>query len=237
MRQQLEALFKLQKLDLEITRINSSIEALDGALTLRKKHAATKKRADATHKNLIDTGILLKDRELELKTIDAKRAASEKKLYSGAIMSAKEVTSLENEISHLKNQQNELDELVLGLYDTVEALREQSKSEQAQVNELEQQVKEAIAKEAVEKKQLQAELYQLTPQREAAADQVEDRHMLSRYESIRKRTGGTGVVRIIENKCEGCRVAVTAFTIRNVFEGSGIEYCENCGRILVLEIE
>ena len=237
MKQQLKALFELQKLDLEITRINSAIASLDGALALRKQHAAAKKRSDATHQSFIDTEIQLKDRELELKTIDAKRADSEKKLYSGAIMSAKEVSGLEHQISHLKNQQNELDELVLGLYESVESLREQSKSEQIRVEELEQQVREAIAKEAIEKTRLQRELQQLAPQRESAAAEIRDKHLLTRYESIRKKTGGAAVARIMEHKCEGCHVAVTAFTIRNVFEGSGIEYCENCGRILVLETE
>ncbi len=234
MKQQLMALFELQKLDLEITRLNAALTALDGALELRKKHAAAKKHSDKTHQTLTDTELQLKNYELELKTIDAKRASSEKKLYSGAIMSAKEVSSLEHEIDHLKNQQDELDGKTLELYDTVETLREQSKAAAAGVQELEQQVKDGIAKEAVERKRLEAEIEAMTPKREELASKVTDRQLLSRYESIRKRTSNTGMARIIDHKCNGCKIGVSSFIVRNAYDGKTIDYCENCGRILIM---
>lgn len=237
MRQQLKSLFDLQKIDLEITRINNALAALNDALDLRKKLAAAKKRAETTHQNLIDTEMQLKNNELELKTIDTKRAAAEKKLYSGGIMSTKEVDSLEKEIDHLKNQQNELDGLVLGLFDTVEKLRDQSKSTTEVVEQVEQQVKDGQAKEAVERKRLETELAEMTPVRESMMAEVSDRQALARYEAIRKKTRNTAVARIIDHRCEGCKVAVTSFTLHNVYNDKNIEYCENCGRILVLETE
>lgn len=237
MRQQLQSLFDLQKIDLEITRINNALAALNDALDLRKKLAAAKKRADTTHQNLIDTEMQLKNNELELKTVDTKRAAAEKKLFSGGIMSIKESTSLEKEIDHLKNQQNELDGLVLELFDKVETLRQDSKSAAALVEQVEKQVKDGLAKEAVERKRLEAELAKLTPVRESMVATITDRQALSRYEAIRKKTGNTAVARIVEHRCEGCKVAVTSFTLHNVYDDKNIEYCENCGRILVLESE
>lgn len=235
MKDQLNALYELQKLDVEITRANAGLAALNGALALRQQHAAAKKQSDVAEQALTDTEIELKSSELELKSIDAKRAATEKKLYSGAIMSAKEVTSLEHEIAHLKNQQNTLDGRVLELYDTVEALRVKSASSKTHVDDLERQVREAITKEAVDRKRLEAELREIELQREDAAVKITDKHMLSRYEAIRKKSGSTGIAKIIDHQCEGCHVAVTNFTIRNIFEDKGIEYCENCGRILTMD--
>lgn len=237
MKEQLKALYEVQRLDVAISQASAQLEALDGALTMRQKHAATKKQSDATHQTLIDTEMQLKDKELTLKSIDAKRAATEKKLYSGGIMSAKEVSSLEKEMEHFKGQQNELDEQVLELYDTVESLRVKSKSAESLVADLEQKVREAIAKEAVERKRLEAELVRLEPEREAAVAKVTNRQLLSRYEAIRKKSGSTAIAMILEHKCAGCHVAVTSFTIRNIFEEKGIEYCENCGRILMLDME
>jgi predicted nucleic acid-binding Zn-ribbon protein len=237
MKEQLKALYELQKLDIEIARANAGLAALDGALALRQKHAAAKKQSDEAHKALIDAEIELKDSELQLKSIDEKRAATEKKLYGGGIMSAKESTSLEKEIEHLKGQQGQLDGRVLDLYDLVESLREKDKAARGLVEDLERQAREAIGREATERKRLEIELDRLDPERADAVTKVTDQQLLSRYEAIRKRTASTGIARIVDHKCEGCHVAVTSFTARNLFQDKGVEYCENCGRILMLDVE
>lgn len=237
MKQQLKALYEMQKLDVEIARANAGLAALDGALALRRKHAAAKKEFDVADKAWKDGEVELKDSELKLKSIDDKRTATEKKLYGGSVSSPKELSSLEKEIEHLKTQQGQLDERVLKLYESVEALRETEKAAKTVMDGLEAQARTVIGKEAKERKRLEAELARLLPEREAAADKITDKHLLSRYESIRKKSGKTGIGMILEHKCEGCHVAVTNFTIRNIFEDKGIEYCENCGRILMLDLE
>ena len=236
MKEQLKALYELQKLDLQITGVNAALAALNDALILRQKHSLAKKQADAANQALQNIELELKDSELQLKSIDEKRAATEKKLYSGGIMSAKEAASLEHEVEHLKGRQGEFDERVLELYETVETLREKSKKASALVDDFDRKVNEAVAKEAVERERLNSEMAQLEPLRTEAAAKIADKQLLSRYESIRKRQGA-GVARIIDHKCEGCHVTVTSFTTRNLFQDKGVEYCENCGRILMLDVE
>ncbi len=236
MKEQLKALYELQKIDLQIARANAGLAALNGALALRQKHELAVKQSEAAHQALVNAEIELKDSELNLKSIDEKRAATEKKLYGGGIMSVKEATSLEHEVEHLKGQQGQLDERVLELYDTVESLRGKSKAAKALADDLDRQVKEAIEKEAVERKRLEAEVARLEPDRAEAAARITEKQLLSRYEAIRKRNGGAGLARIIDHKCEGCHVAVTTYTTRSLFEDKGIEYRENCGRILMLDL-
>ena len=237
MKEQLKALFELQKLDVEILQANNGLAALNGALTLRQKHSAAKKQFDTAHKALVDGEIELKDSELKLQSIDAKRTATEKKVYGGTVSSLKEIASLEKEIEHLKTQQGQLDERVLELYESVEALRVTSDAAKVIVDDLEAKARAAISKEAVERKRLEAELARLEPARAEAVVKVTDKHLLSRYEAIRKKSGSTAVAKILEHKCDGCHVSVTTFTIRNIFEEKDIEYCENCGRILMLDLE
>lgn len=232
MKDQLNALYELQKLDVEITRANAGLAALTGALALRQQHAVAKKQLDAAEKALTDAEIELKDSELKLKSIDEKRSATEKKLYGGAVSAPKEIAGLEKEIEHLKSQQGQLDDRVLQLYDQVESVREQANKAKAIFEELEKQARAALGKEATERKHLEAELARLEPERAEAVTKITDKHLLSRYEAIRKKSGVTGMAKIVDHQCEGCHVAVTNFTIRNIFEDKGIEYCENCGRIL-----
>ena len=235
MKEQLYALYELQELDVQIAEASAGLAALDGALTPRRKYAQAKKQFEAADKARIDAETELKDSELKLKTIDEKRTATEKKLYGGAVTNPKELSSLEKEIEHLKNQQGQLDGRVLELYESVETLREKAKSAKDLKDKLEHQARAALSKEAVDRKQFEATLADLEPKRAEAAAKVTDKHLLSRYDAIRNKTGNTGVAKILEHKCGGCHVAVTSYTIRNIFEDKGIEYCENCGRILMLD--
>lgn len=237
MKEQLKALFELQKLDVEISQANAGLAALNGALALRQQYAAAKKRFETAHKALTDAEIELKDSELKLKSIDEKRTSTEKKVYGGSISSVKEIASLEKEIEHLKTQQGILDERVLELYELVEVVRAKSDDAKTIMDGLEAQARAAIGKEATERKRLESELARLEPAREEAVAKVTDKHLLSRYEAIRKKSGSTAVAKILEHKCDGCHVAVTTYTIRSIFEEKDIMYCENCGRILMLDLE
>lgn len=235
MKEQLDALYELQELDVRIAEASAGLAALDGALAPRRKYAQAKKQFEAADKARADTETELKDSELKLKAIDEKRTATEKKLYGGAVTNPKELSSLEKEIDHLKNQQGQLDGRVLELYESVESLREKAKAAKDLKDKLEHQARAALAKEAVDRKQFEADIADLEPKRAEAVTKVTDNQLLSRYDAIRKKTGNTGVARILEHKCGGCHVAVTQYTIRNIFDEKGIEYCENCGRILMLD--
>lgn len=237
MKEQLNALYDLQRLDVQIAKANAGLEALNGALALRKQYSTAKKQSEAASKAHLDAEIELKDNELQLKSIDDKRAAVEKKLYGGMVSNPKELSSLEREIEHLKGQQGELDVRVLELYESVEVLREKAKTAKTLMEGLEQQARAAIGKETVERKRLEAELAELEPLRDFAVTKITNRQLLSRYEAIRKKNGNTGMAKIHDHQCEGCHVAVTNFAIRNIFEEKGIEYCENCGRILTMDFE
>lgn len=235
MKDQLNALYELQKIDVEIARANAGLEALTGALALRRQLTAAKKDLDAAEEAAADAEIELKDSELKLKTIDEKRGAKEKRLYGGTVSNPKELSSLEKEIEHLKNQQGELDGRVLELYEQVETLRNKVSSLKSAYEDIEKQARAALAKEAADKKRFEAELAELEPKRAELAAKVTDRHLLSRYDAIRKKTGSTGIAKIVDHQCEGCHVHVTSFTVRNIFDDKGIEYCENCGRILTMD--
>jgi uncharacterized protein len=235
MKEQLLALYALQTLDVKITQANARLAALDGAKELKKKHAAAKLVRDAAEKALSEQETELMDLELKLKSVDEKRVNYEKRLYSGAISNPKELGAVEKEIQMLKDQQGKLDGRALGLYDTVESARNSAQAARKTTEDAEKQVREALASEASEKKKLDAELVELTSEREKDAAKVTERALMSRYETVRKRTGGTGIARVVSGKCEGCRINIMPFTVRKLGENKELVNCESCGRILVLD--
>lgn len=236
MREQLLALYQLQETDIRIGQANAKLAALDGAKDLRRKYSAAKAALEAAEKALLAVETDLKDSELKLKTIDDKRNTFEKRLYSGAITNPKELGAIEKEVKMLKGQQSELDGRTLELMDAAEAARASAENGRKLLADAEAVARKAIAKEAALKKELEAELAELNATRDAEVANCTDKQLLSRYESVRKRTGGTGIAKVQDHKCGGCHVSITSFTSRKLFEDKEIVNCENCGRILLQEI-
>ena len=237
MKQQLLALYELQRLDIRIGEINAALAALDGAKELKRGLAVTKAALDTAEKSLAEQELELTDSELKLKSIDEKRVKFEKRLYGGSISNPKELEATEKEIAMLKDQQGKLDSKTLELYDQVDAARTAAQSARKTVADLEKQVEEALAHEATEKKRLESEFKGLTSQRGVAALKITEKSLLARYDTVRKRTGSTGIAKLKDGRCEGCHISIASFQLRKLVEDKESIGCENCGRILLLDIE
>lgn len=237
MKEQLSALYELQGFDVRIAGINAALGKLDGARLLKARLASVEKTLHETQSALHEVESELKDNELKLKSIDEKRGSYEKRLYGKGSQNTRELSAMEREVELLKAQQDQLDGRVLELYDQVEAARGRVSDARKRFEELQSQIDRALAEEAEERKRLEAELADVRRERDEAASKVTDRALMSRYESLVARTGATGVAKVVGGRCEGCRVSVTSFTLRKLFEDRDIERCENCGRILLMDPE
>ncbi len=237
MRDQLRALYELQAVDMKITSATSKIASLTGSKELRAKYSAAKLALDKADKALAAYEAEVRDCELQLKSIEEKRNNFQKRLYSGAITNPKELSSTEKEIEMLKAKQGELDERTLELYDLVEKAKEKVETSKNITQTVETQARKAIKFENTEKARLEEELVELNKLREAEMSNITDKQLLSKYEAIRKHSGSTGMARVVDGRCEGCHVAITSYTITNLIKDSQVEMCENCGRILLLDVE
>ncbi|MGC8862702.1 MAG: zinc ribbon domain-containing protein [Armatimonadota bacterium] len=235
MNEQLSALYELQGLDVTITRINKALASLNGAQGLKKKLAEARARLEAAQKALVSVETDLTDSELRLKSIDEKRTSFEKRLYSGAVSNPKELAAIEKEIEMLKSQQGVLDGRTLELYDQVEKARTEAAAARDAVADLERQLADALERESSDRSTLERELHDAVDKREKLAPRITDKALLSRYEVVRKKTGDTGIARVVNGKCEACRISVTPFTARNLHQDKGYVSCESCGRILFLD--
>lgn len=237
MKEQVAVLYDLQGIDMQISEAQARLEAMDGAKAYRRRYSQAKATYEAAGRALQNVTGELKDSELKLKTMDEKRTAYEKRLYNGSISNPKELSAVEREIEVLKEQQSELDGVVLGLYDAVEAAKQRSDEARTALETSEAQARAAIKKEAAEKVSLESRVSELTAKRNEMAAGVTDKALMSRYNAVRKRTNGTAVAKVHEGKCEGCHVGVTAYIMRNLYSSDDVQTCENCGRILMLDVQ
>lgn len=236
MKQQMAALFDLQETDVKISQAEAQLSALDGAKQFRKRYALAKAGFEAADKEYRIKEAETKDCELALKSIDEKRIREENRMYSGAITNPKELSAVEKEIVTLKVQQSDLDSRVLELYEAVEKLKSAADAGKVALEEAEKRARMAIKKEAVEKERLETELAQLTKERTEKVSRIEDSMLLSRYEQAKKRTCTTGAALVDDGKCGACHMSITSFMMRDLYTKDEIQRCENCGRILILDI-
>ncbi len=235
MREQLIALYRLQKIDVKINKAKARLAVLGGAMEARKRCAAAKTALDDVEKSLKQQETELVELEQRLKGVDEKRTKLEKRLYGAGISNPKESSAVEREIETLKHQQGNLDTQTLALYDSVDATRVAAQDAAKTLEVLEQEVRAELGKEAAEKKGVEAELADLIAQRQTAAARVTETSLMARYETVRRKTGNTGAAKIVEGRCEACRVAVTPFVYRKLAEDTDLFNCESCGRILLLD--
>ncbi len=235
--EQLLALYDLQEVDVKISGINARLAELTGAKPLRQRWSGAKSALQAAEKSLNELETELSECEVKLKSIDEKRTSHEKRLYGGSISSPKELDAVEREIKALKDQQGALDGRTLELYELVEGSRENVEAARRSAGDIETELRKALKAENTEKARLEADLAELMSQRAAKASQITDKPLLSRYEAIGKRNGGTAIAMVKNNQCSGCHVSVTSFTVRQMFLDKDIPMCENCGRMLILDVE
>ncbi|MDH7601759.1 MAG: C4-type zinc ribbon domain-containing protein [Armatimonadota bacterium] len=235
MKEQLSALYELQSLDMTIDLINARLRSLSGAKTIQEELEKSRRELEDAEKNLAAYEAELTDCELRLKSIDTKRADFEKRLYSGAVSNPKELSAIQKEIAMLKSQQSQLDGKTLELYDTVEEARKRAHAAREAVRQLETKLDAALQQESEEKTRLQQKLAAAVARRATLAPTITDKTLLSRYELLRKKAGGRGIAKVIDGKCEACKISLTPFVTRKVKECKEYVFCESCGRILYFD--
>jgi predicted nucleic acid-binding Zn-ribbon protein len=172
--------------------------------------------------------------EDEIATIEAKGESEQKRLYSGAVTSPRELQALQEEIDALTRRQRGLEDELLDilealepLLDEVDGLESRRDALLAEGDSLRRDLAEAEA--AVD-----AELDSVARERAALVAQLPD-DLLATYERLRPRLGGVAVARLDGTQCQGCHLSLPATELDAVrhADPNAVVMHEECGRILV----
>ena len=229
----LKALYAVQQVDTLIQRAKRTQANLDNgtaaSAAAETANAEAKMKRGELHKLAGD----LKDSELKLETVEAKRKNNQQKMYQGSVTNARELANIEKEIEALGRQQSDLDGRILALMEDVEQAQAASSVADAQAHTAEGHRTEVLAAYRSRYDTLALELTTLTQQRETAAAVVEDKAALKRYDAIRVKASGVGIAKIEGDTCGGCHMKLSSTLIKTVKEQAQVLTCENCGRLLL----
>lgn len=232
MKEQLAALYALQKLDSGMDALKRKFAALDKGAAEKAAYDA----ANATFKEL-DHALhghsgMLKDTELEQKAVEEKRAAEEKKLYSGTVRNPKELTAMQEEVEMLARQRTRLDEKIVELMGEVEAAKQHQAVAKKALSAARAALKAKVAVAQTAASEMSAIAQKLTAHREEALKKIPD-PLLKRYDELKKANQGIGIAPVVDgNTCGGCRMGLPSQIVTRLRLGNDIQTCLNCGRML-----
>jgi hypothetical protein len=220
------ALWKLQLLDIEISKLNLRIEAIPkelqkASLNFNLKESELSERQKKSSELMTQKARLDQDIQQSKDTV---------KRYKGQLLQVKtnkEYQSLLHEIN--------TEETKISAFDILTQIEDLSKSIEL--------VKEAltIAKtnfQALETN-LNAEANKLTAtlsikniERDKISSLI-NKPLLMRYEQVKKGRGGIGIVKILNYTCTGCNTVIPPQFVAEIKKCDKLITCEQCGRVLV----
>lgn len=225
------ALFQLQQLDLEADRLLAEQQALASSLQntpLLNKLLAEQKIIKQQLMNGVQSQ---KDAEWALEDLVQRIKHHEQRLYSGNVTNPKELSTIQQEVQHLRTQQARQEETVLEMMEAAESLQEVMTRKADEISAARQIWEAANVAGTTRVAHIEAQLQELHAKREEQATKL-DTAVLTRYAGMRKTKQGRVVSKVEQSSCQWCRVILTPSEIQRVRISTELQTCSNCGRIL-----
>ena len=230
LREQLNALERLQELDLKIDALKKKRTALPAALkTLDDAFNRARTILEGKKTGIGDLEKLERQAQAAMELNKDRVSRSNSKLES--VANSQEFQAASRELEQLRKQAIQLEEQIKkarGEIDTAqkdsvtltENFEKTKAARDAQASEIEGQTSK-----------LDAEIATLMGERKKHTVSVEAR-MLAQYDRVRGARAGLGFVPAVGGRCSGCNIMLPPQQFNEIQKGSAIHQCPNCHRIL-----
>lgn len=224
------ALFALEQLDSDIEGREGAIRDARRRIGRNRDLETAETRLDTLRTQAQSAAAEQRAVEGEIAGLDERIKRDHNRLYSGQVVDAREIASLEREIAHDRERKDALEERCLVVMERAETLEREMEALSARANELRQRWEANTAALTREIERMTDELAGLRARREEVAQGVDPRS-LDAYARLRKGLGHA-VAEVTGGVCAQCRVAIPAKDIQHARTSPTLTHCPNCGRIL-----
>ena len=235
MRDQLEILWELQKIDLDLKHIKEERERYPREIKKLDERMSIEKEKVQTEKGKVD--VLEKERrekERQLSSSQEKIKKTEGRMSE--VKTNKEYQALLTEIETIKGASSREEEEILLVLEEIDELKKD-------LSKREKEVATILEKIETEKKMIQERMAQneivwkeQMERREVVSKQIESK-LNQLYHTLKEKRHGMGVVNVKEETCQGCFVHIPPQMFIEVQKNNEIIRCPNCNRILYFEGE
>jgi predicted nucleic acid-binding Zn-ribbon protein len=230
LRAQIEILASLQSVDREIKQQRGLKQGLLGELQTKEKEIQAKKREIELHTAAyLEKEKLrqVKDRVLQ----DEGKKTMDKRMRMNRIKNTKELQALQREIDQIKQNNSELEEELIMVMEDIDAIKKDITSKQEEVAKMQQEWQNKQDELQAQISGIDRAVSEASTRRQTIASQVTG-DLISRYELIFARRGGTAVVEVTGGICQGCYMNIPPQLWNEIIRSEKINLCPSCQRIL-----
>jgi predicted nucleic acid-binding Zn-ribbon protein len=230
LREQLDLLWELQKIDLalksikeERDRFPKEIKKLDDKQKIEKERIQKEKERIES----LDKIRRQKEGQLNLEQEKIKRAEGR----MSEVKTNKEYQALLTEIDAVKEANSRMEEEILQILDEIDNLKKDLSKREKEVGATLEKI-EAERKKLQEKMGLDEGVWnEQMERREVLSKQIESK-LFKLYNTLKEKRQGVGVVNVKHETCQGCFVNVPPQMFIEVQKNKALIRCPNCNRIL-----
>ena len=235
MREQLELLWELQKIDLELKGIKEEKDRYPKEMKkLEEKQKIEKERIQKEKEKTESLEKTRRQKEGQLNSEQEKIKRAEGRMFE--VKTNKEYQALLSEIDAMKEASSRMEEEILQVMDEIEELKKD-------LSKREKEVKGTLEKIEGERKKLQEKMghdeniwSKQMERREVLSKQIELK-LFKLYNTLKEKRQGVGVVSVKHETCQGCFVNVPPQMFIEVQKNNALIRCPNCNRILYWEAD
>ena len=224
-----ESLFHLEQIDSEIERADAELASIRRRLQQNSELASLEKELERVQARERAASGEQRRLESELEELEAKITRDQRRMYSGQIVDARELASLEREIEHYRAQRDTLEEQLLEAMEQLEGLQEESTSLTRRSGDLRQRWEADRPALQQQAERLTDTVAGMREERDRTAGSLDPRS-LDLYRRLRV-ASGHAVSTVSNGVCQWCRVQVPPKDVQHARAGA-LVMCTNCSRIL-----
>ncbi|MGH7797137.1 MAG: zinc ribbon domain-containing protein [Candidatus Binatia bacterium] len=233
MQAQIEILALLQTVDREIKEQTGRKQGLLGESEIKERQIRAKK----SEINALVAGFSEKEKlRLEKDRVfqDEGRKAMEKRMRMNRIKNVKELQALQREIDQARQNNGELEEELIRIMQEIDGIKAQIQAKEAEMSTMQEewQSKQKELEEQIHG--IDAAVSQAIARRQSIATQVTG-DLISRYDLIFSRRGGTAVVEVTAGICQGCFMNIPPQLWNEIIRNEKLHLCPSCQRILFVK--
>ena len=230
LRDQIEILANLQNVDREIKEKNNIKQELLADLVVREKEIQSKKQEIAW----LTAAYAEKEKERQEKERflqDEGKKAMDKRMRMNRIKNSKELQALQREIDQIKQSNGDVEEDLIRVFEESDRIKAELKAKEEEADTMQKEWQQRQEEMQAKISGIDQFVSEAATLRNTIASQI-GRELISRYELIFARRGGSAVVEVTGGICQGCYMNIPPQLWNEIIKSEKINLCPSCQRIL-----
>ena len=233
MQAQIEILALLQTIDREIKEQTGRKQDLLSEIGIKEREIRAKKsEIDALVAGFSEKEKLRleKDRVFQ----DEGKKAMEKRMRMNRIKNVKELQALQREIDQARQNNGELEDELIRIMQELDVIKAQIQAKETEISTMQEQWQNQQKELDEQIHRIDTAVSQAIVRRQDIATQVTG-DLISRYDLIFSRRGGTAVVEVAAGICQGCFMNIPPQLWNEIIRNEKLHLCPSCQRILFVK--